>query len=429
MVVPNEHRIPCRQSFLVAGRCAAYTCDFSAAILPQAQFDWAAIRFATPVRFCLAKCSSGPTWEEGGRRKDEGGRQNQPASDRTMSVQSPAHFPADFNEALIVANPKAGWGPAHARVDRLVEGLRQHGITSRVVHDLSEVAGRAAEGWQAGHLRTVIAAGGDGTVAEVINRIPQGVPLSVFPLGTENLLSKYLKMPRQPEILAATIARGTVIPHDAGEAGGRLFALMASCGFDAEIVRKLHAERTGHIGHLSYLKPIWQTIRSYEYPELRITCDDWANVRPTDIARATDWTSRDGAAPAGGSAKLVIHCRFAFLMNVPRYAFGLQFTPRALGDDGRLDLCAFRRGYFGWGLWYFVNLVLRRHGRLADCQLIRARRFRIESDRSVPYELDGDPGGYLPLDITIQPGRLTLLVAPEVAAELHAVNRAQIQNC
>ena len=338
-------------------------------------------------------------------------------------------LPADFDQALIVANPKAGSGPGHVRVERLVASLAVHGIKSQVVHDLSELSGRADQGRKSGRLRTVVAAGGDGTVAEVINRIPQGVPLSVFRLGTENLMAKYLKMPRQPEILAAMIARGSVVPHDAGEAGGRLFALMASCGFDAEIVRKLHAERTGHIGHLSYLKPIWQTIRSYEYPELRITCDDWSSVRPTTVSTAKAWvTNCDGAATAE-PARLVIRARFAFVMNVPRYAFGLQFTPRALGDDGRLDLCAFRRGSFGWGLWYFVNLVLRRHGRLADCQLIRARRFRIESDRPVPYELDGDPGGNLPLDITIQPDRLTLLVSPEVAAEFHMVNEAQPQSC
>ena len=338
-------------------------------------------------------------------------------------------LPADFDQALIVANPKAGSGPGHTRVDQLGAALAHHGIKAQVVHDLSELSGRAAQAQQSGRLRTVVAAGGDGTVAEVINRIPHGAPLSVFRLGTENLMAKYLKMPRQPEILAAMIAHGSVVPHDAGEAGGRLFALMASCGFDAEIVRKLHAERTGHIGHLSYLKPIWQTIRSYEYPELRITCDDWSSVRPTTVAGAKAWaTSCDGVATPE-SAKLVIRARFAFVMNVPRYAFGLQFTPRALGNDGRLDLCAFRRGSFRWGFWYFVNLVLRRHGRLADCQLIRARRFRIESDRPVPYELDGDPGGNLPLDITIQPNRLTLLVSPDVAAELHAASEAQTQSC
>ena len=41
---------------------------------------------------------------------------------------------------------------------------------------------------------------------------------------------------------------------------------MIGCGFDAEVVRRVHLERDGHITRLSYLKPIWESIRSYEYP-------------------------------------------------------------------------------------------------------------------------------------------------------------------
>jgi len=329
--------------------------------------------------------------------------------------------PPDLNEALIVANPKAGSGPGHARIERLVVSLCHHGIAAQVVHDLTELTGRAAERQQAGRLRAVVAAGGDGTVAEVINRIAPGIPLSILPLGTENLLAKHLEMPREPEILAAQIAGGIVIPHDAGEAAGRLFALMASCGFDAEVVRLLHAERTGHIGRLSYAKPIWQAIRSYEYPELRITCDSVAGVGVQPSACAGDEPEGEPTPTASEASRSspvqhVISARFAFVMNVPRYALGLQFTPGARGDDGLLDLCAFRRGSFGWGLWYLSNLVLRRHGRLADCSLVRATRIRIESDRQVPYELDGDPGGYLPLEIAVRPNRLTLLVSAEWAA-------------
>ncbi len=47
-----------------------------------------------------------------------------------------------------------------------------------------------------------------------------------------------------------------------------------------------------------------------------------------------------------------------------------------------------------------------------------ARRVRIESDRPVRYQLDGDPGGMLPLDIEVLPGRLTLVVPAKRAASL-----------
>jgi diacylglycerol kinase family enzyme len=203
-------------------------------------------------------------------------------------------------------------------------------------------------------------------------------------------------MPRSPEEVAEVIAAGSTVLHDAGRACGRLFFLMVSCGFDAEVVRRLHEDRTGHIRHWSYFKPIWQTIRSYEYPELRIYCD------PHDRA----------AGVSDGHPAEPIRARFAFAFNIPKYAFGFQFAPDAEGDDGLLDVCTFRRGSFGHGLWYLVNVVFGRHRRLADCSTIRVRRIRIEADVSVPYNLDGDFCGFLPLDVEIIPERLTLLVPP-----------------
>jgi diacylglycerol kinase family enzyme len=51
-----------------------------------------------------------------------------------------------------------------------------------------------------------------------------------------------------------------------------------------------------------------------------------------------------------------------------------------------------------------------RHRRLADCGVGRAARLRITSEEQVPYQLDGDLGGFLPVEIEILPMRMTLLV-------------------
>jgi diacylglycerol kinase family enzyme len=49
---------------------------------------------------------------------------------------------------------------------------------------------------------------------------------------------------------------------------------------------------------------------------------------------------------------------------------------------------------------------------LPNCIVRPVRRLRIESEQPVPYELDGDASGYLPLDVHIEPNRLTLIVPP-----------------
>jgi diacylglycerol kinase family enzyme len=55
-------------------------------------------------------------------------------------------------------------------------------------------------------------------------------------------------------------------------------------------------------------------------------------------------------------------------------------------------------------------VYLRQHRRLGDWTERKIRRLRIESDSPVPYQLDGDPGGMLPVEIETLPKRLTLIV-------------------
>jgi diacylglycerol kinase family enzyme len=274
--------------------------------------------------------------------------------------------------------------------------LRRRGQSPRIIGDLAEITALAAERNAVGRLRALVAAGGDGTLAELVNRT-----LAVFPLGTENLLARYIDMPRDPEAAARVIADGFWTRQDAADAAGRLFMLVAGFGFDAEVIHRMHELRDGHISRWSYLRPIWSAIRSYDYPELRITCDP------------------------GEPHERTVSGRFAFVINCPGYALGLQIVPGARGDDGLLDICTLRGGSFFHGLWYLGNIVLRRHPRLADCTLATARRVRIESERPAPYELDGDPGGMLPLDIAVQPGRLTLIVPREWLERRQAIGSSE----
>ena len=100
-----------------------------------------------------------------------------------------------------------------------------------------------------------------------------------------------------------------------------------------------------------------------------------------------------------------------FVANLPRYAGGLRIVPQACASDGKVDVCTFRRGSLWSGLWYLGWIVLRRHLRHRDCRTFRVRRVRLESDAEVPYQLDGDPGGHLPLEIDVLPDRLRLLIS------------------
>ncbi|MBI1900987.1 MAG: hypothetical protein HYS13_07735 [Planctomycetia bacterium] len=304
---------------------------------------------------------------------------------------------------LVSVNPIAGRGSARRSVERLQDALAAHAIGCEVETDLSAIATRAAAMWQQGRLRAVVGAGGDGTVNELLNRLSPGIPLVMLPQGTENLLAKYLHTGRKPDEVAEIIRLGHFVCLDAGRAVGnpldgegppreRLFLLMVSCGFDAEVIVRLHEDRTGPITHWSYVKPILRAMRSYKYPELRVA-------------------GETGDSGEGGSVCLA--ARWVFLFNLPCYAWGLKFAPFAVGTDGLLDLCTFRRGGVFRAAWYLQALLRQRHGNLADCTRSRVAELRVESSQPVYYQLDGEPGGRLPLSVDVVPRRATLLVPPQ----------------
>lgn len=302
---------------------------------------------------------------------------------------------------LISLNPNAGARSGQTLVDQLRDRLVARGFQVETTTDINHLADEAAATLASGQLRAVISAGGDGTVALIANRTPQGTPIAILPLGTENLLAKYLKVTANLDLMENVICDGKPITLDAGEANGRLFLLMVGCGFDADVVRRLHSERTGHIHHLSYAKPILDSIWNYEYPELRVYCDP----DPQDADKS------EADSPP-------ISARWVFVGNLPRYAGGLRILPNADGNDGLLDLCTFKEGSIWNGLRYLSGVIMGQHQSWEDCTTKRARFLRIESESSeVPFQMDGDPGGVLPVEIRILPGRLTLLVPNDSTTE------------
>ena len=291
---------------------------------------------------------------------------------------------------IILTNPRAGASSGAQVVEQVKLAIEARGFEVLVLSKIEEAASCAKRLFQEGALRTVIAAGGDGTLALLANHLPSEIPLTLLPLGTENLLAKYFGLSNNIHEIAEIVAAGRTLQVDSGIANGKRFLLMASCGFDADVVTRLHQRRTGHIQRSSYAKPIWKSIRKYKYPELLVYPDDHETP---------------------------IKARWAFVFNFPCYAMGLPIVPWADATDGQFDLCTFRGGNLFNGLIYLMGVLTRRHRGWRDAHFENFRQLRIESKNQVPYQLDGDPGGNLPLEISVEPSGLTVLLPKNHALE------------
>jgi diacylglycerol kinase family enzyme len=279
-------------------------------------------------------------------------------------------------------NPVSGAGQDRAAIVELVLRLREHGLHPRLFANRERLRRRLDDPRWRERLVGIVAAGGDGTVGDVINRFP-GVPVAILPLGNENLLAGYLGIPKSGRAVADRIAANHRKKLDVGVAGDRRFTLMASAGFDADVVHRTHAARTGHITRGRYVGPILRSLFRYRFREMRIYLDD-------------------DPAP--------LRARTALIVNVPAYAIGLRLADSARGDDGVLDLRLFERGSAFRMPWYFVRVLTRSHERLRDVRSARASRMRIESDEPIPVQIDGDPAGWTPVEIRILSGALEVFV-------------------
>lgn len=312
-----------------------------------------------------------------------------------ITSRSISRLPKSARRVVLFVNPTAGAGGRHGLIDELADRLRADAWTVEIVSDPDQLTDRIGRDCDPS-IRAVVAAGGDGTVSTALNRSHPDTPIAILPLGTENLMARYLKAEPHPARLCQVISQGVTVRLDAGMAADRIFMLMVGCGFDAEVVRRLQAGRRGHIRHLSYLKPLLDTIRSYAYPELKLYCG-----RVEGAQWGSEHAMHDGSA---------VEARWAFVVNLPNYAGGLRFVPSATGTDGLLDVCAFEHGSVLAGLRYLTGVATGRHLGWPDCTHLRTAALRIESAEEVHYQLDGDYGGTLPLDIGVLPERMRMMV-------------------
>jgi len=236
----------------------------------------------------------------------------------------------------------------------------------------------------------ILAAGGDGTINEVVNGMAgSDVPLGILPAGTANVLA--METGIGGNLLRAAGQIGELLPRDL--ALGRLllpgsepryFLLMAGLGLDARIVRLVKPEVKRRWGKLSYWEGGFAQVGK-RLPEFEITIDG-------QTRRAS----------------------FALLSRVRNYGGDLEIARHAslLADDFAVVLfegpSSFRY------LKYFAGVLLNTLGGMSGVHLLRARslEFKSVSETPIDLQIDGEYAGLAPGRIEIANERVRLLLPP-----------------
>ncbi|TMK32048.1 MAG: diacylglycerol kinase family lipid kinase [Alphaproteobacteria bacterium] len=286
---------------------------------------------------------------------------------------------------LIIVNPAAGRArSSERRLGRFVAALERQGCTVVLRRagpspgQVERLAGQAEPGFDA-----IVAAGGDGTISAVVNGLGgRAVPFGVLPLGSANVLAREIRLPRAPEALASLIATGPVSPIWPGRVGERAFVMMASAGFDSEIVAALSPELKRRVGRLAFA---WGfLVRLWHCPACELT------VR-------ADGVEYRAAAVVAAKGR--------------HYAGPFVVAPGADLAEPVLELVLLdRRGRWAM-LRYATALFLGRVPRLGDIAIVRARQASVAGNRALPVQADGEIVGELPITLAVA-DRPLLLIRP-----------------
>ena len=179
---------------------------------------------------------------------------------------------------VIVFNPIAGCRRA-ALLWRVLDVLVANGVRLDLVETRcpGHAERLAREAVQVG-APMVVAAGGDGTIAEVATGLMNSsARLGVIPLGTANVLAHELSLPFAPSAVAAALAFGRTQPLWPGlacNAGtSRLFVQMLGVGFDAHVVHRLSLPLKRLLGRGAYVVQSLNEMLRYEYTPIRLRLD------------------------------------------------------------------------------------------------------------------------------------------------------------
>ena len=298
------------------------------------------------------------------------------------SVSPPAGRPA--RTISLIVNPSAGGGRAGRHLEAVGRALSARGLEHHVerTRSLEHARDLALQAAAAGEI--AVAFGGDGLIGAVAGALrgSDGV-LGMLPGGRGNDLARVLEIPLDPVAACEVLASGAVRPLDLGEAGGRTFIGIASCGFDSDANRIANQARIVR-GNLVYTYGALRALLTWRPATFTVTLDGRAShtIRGYTIAAA----------------------------NSKAYGGGMLLAPDASLEDGLLDVVMVEHVPKARFLRLLPTVFKGAHVSLPNVHVERAAEVRIAADRPFTVYADGDPIAELPVTVRALQAAVRMIV-------------------
>jgi diacylglycerol kinase (ATP) len=232
----------------------------------------------------------------------------------------------------------------------------------------------------------VIAAGGDGTLNEVVSGLAGSrTLLGVLPVGTMNVFAREMGIPFDSlERAFQVIERGFVREVDLFEANGSPFVQLAGVGFDAMVIEETSWELKKLLGPLAYLVAAVKVLGE-QPPKLEVIC--------------ADGRREEGVAVLAGNGSL--------------YGGQFKFFPNAVNHDSKLDVLVYKEAGYRLVLDSLRGLAFGGIDLVASISYFQTEEFIVRADREVPVEVDGELSGRFSEVRFVETANRVRVIAPE----------------
>ena len=296
------------------------------------------------------------------------------------------------NKWGFIINPVAGNGFAGSLHPKIEEMIKKHNLDAEIVFtQRSGHATELSEAFLAKGFRYIIGVGGDGTMNEIarplINR--PDVITGLIPAGTGNDFIQILGFPnRFGDKEWEIFFKSHIIRMDTGNVNGMIFLNGMGLGFDAQVAAENYTE-PGEVKKGGKNKYIWHIIKTLLFfREKRMIVISGNDSHETDCFINTIAIGR-------------------------RFAGGFLLTPKAIANDGLLDVCMIKRLSLAERFKILLKVPEGKHINDKRVNYYQTAGINLEFSEVVPFHVDGELNFSRKFDVKILSGALNTIYNPD----------------
>lgn len=294
-------------------------------------------------------------------------------------------------EWAFIVNPIAGNGFGLSYLPTVRAMVEKFGIDADIVlTERHDHATELAQSFADRGYKYIIGVGGDGTLNEISRPLINNpnVVVGIIPAGTGNDFIQILGLPnRFSEQDWDTFFKVNVIPMDAGSVNGMYFINGMGLGFDAQVAAENYT-KPGETKRGGKNKYIWHIVKTLLF------------FREKHVIMKSNGERKE------------TNCFINTIANGRRFAGSFFLTPKAIANDGLLDVCSIKKLNLIERFQLLLMVPKGTHIHDRRVNYYQTAHISLEFTEEVPFHVDGELHFAKEFDVRVLPGALRMIYNP-----------------